>query len=431
TATNTSTNTTTSGITLNTLGNLNATNFAVSITGGTVSALLSDSDTRILQNPRVRATDGQHVTLKIGSKIPIATGSYSAGTAITTASLGVQTQFTYLDVGVNIDMTPTVHYDGEVSLKLKVEVSAQTSSVTIDGVTEPIISQRIADQVIQLKDGEPALLAGLMQVQDTKNVGGTPGLGEIPILKYFFSSTDKTQESDDVVFLVIPHIVRESILTDENTRAIYTGTSQAVELLRKTPSAAPAVESAEMTPAAKSLPETSAANAAQAMIGKMAEDTKPVTQETMAGMRMQPNGTMSATSMTLAVTPSMENQAVGSTFQVSIVASDAHDLFAVPLQLQFDPKVLSLVNVDSGDLLGKDGQPVALVHRDEGNGAVTISATRPPGTKGVDGHGTVCTLTFKATAPGDSSLALTRIGARDSQQGRIAAVGVQGVVHVK
>ena len=95
-----------------------------------------------------------------------------------------------------------------------------------------------------------------------------------------------------------------------------------------------------------------------------------------------------------------ERRRVGATFQVSIVAQNAHDLFAVPLQIQFDPKVLSLVNVDAGDLLGKDGQSVALVHRDEGNGAVTISATRPPGTKGVDGQGSICTLTFKAIGAG-------------------------------
>jgi general secretion pathway protein D len=122
---------------------------------------------------------------------------------------------------------------------------------------------------------------------------------------------------------------------------------------------------------------------------------------------------------------------VGSTFQVSINASNAHDLFAVPLQVQFDPKVLALVNVDAGDLMGKDGQSVALVHRDEGNGALTISATRPTGAKGVDGQGSICTLTFKALAPGDSTLALTRIGTRDSQQNRIATVGAQGVIHVK
>jgi general secretion pathway protein D len=148
-------------------------------------------------------------------------------------------------------------------------------------------------------------------------------------------------------------------------------------------------------------------------------------------MHMEANGTMSTTPMTLTVTPGSANQAVGSTFQVSIVASNAHDLFAVPLQVQFDSKVLALVNVDAGDLMDKDGQSVALVHRDEGNGAVTISATRPPGAKGVDGQGSICTLTFKAVAPGDSALSLTRIGTRDSQQNRIATVGTQGMIHVK
>src|SRR6185312_4206129 len=229
----TTTNNSTTQITLNTLANANATNFAVTITGGQVNALLSDADTRILQNPRIRATDGQRATLKIGSKIPVATGSYNAGVSAGIASLGVQTQFQYLDVGVNIDMTPTVHYDREISLKMKVEVSSQNGSATVQqGVTEPIFAQRSAEQTIQLKDGEPSLLAGILTNQDTMNVAGTPGLGELPLLKYFFASHDKVQQSDEIVFLIIPHIVRDSILTDENTRAIYTGTGQAVELIR-------------------------------------------------------------------------------------------------------------------------------------------------------------------------------------------------------
>ena len=82
---------TTSGLTLNNLAHLNATDFAVSITGGTLNALLTDSDTRILQNPRIRATDGQRATLKIGSKIPIATGSTTS--TLTTTALAT-TQFT-------------------------------------------------------------------------------------------------------------------------------------------------------------------------------------------------------------------------------------------------------------------------------------------------------------------------------------------------
>jgi general secretion pathway protein D len=436
TTTTVTNNNNTNGLTLNTLANLNATNFAVTVTGGTVNALLSDSDTRILQNPRIRATDGQRATLKIGSKIPVATGSYSAGTAITTASLGVQTQFTYLDVGVNIDMTPTVHYDREVTLKMKIEVSSQNGSVTISGVTEPIISQRVIEQVIQLKDGEPSILAGILQRQDTRSVNGTPGLGEIPFLKYFFSTQGKENQSDEIVFLLIPHIVRESILTDENTRAIYTGTSQSIELIRQDPDkarleAAVAQTGADLNGVSPNLQPTSAANAASAMVGKLAADAQPLSRPTPATTTPAPAAGTAQPPLTVTVTPPVMNQTIGSTFQVAVTVANAHDLFSVPLQMQFDPKVLSLVNVEAGELLGKDGQAVALVHRDEGNGAVTISASRPPGLHGVDGPGTICTLTFKALASGDSTLALVRIGAKDSHQNNLPTVGNQSVVHVK
>ncbi len=426
-----STNTTSTNLTLNTLGNLNATNFAVTVTGGTVNALLTDNDTRVLQNPRIRASDGQRAQLKIGSKIPVATGSYSS-TLSTTASLGVQTQFTYIDVGVNIDMTPTVHFDREVSLKMKVEISSTNGNVTISGVTEPIISQRVAEQTIQLKDGEPSILAGLLQKQDTRSVSGTPGLGEIPLLKYFFSSQSKEQQTDEIVFLIIPHIVRESLVTADNTRPIYTGTSSSVELIRRASGTAqPAMSGAVEHPVS---PSTSAANAANSMMGVIANADKPPVAPLatpVAAPVVNIPAAANQTPVNLNVSPSSSTPAVGSTFQVSVVAANAHDLFEVPMQMRFDPRVLTLVNVDSGDLLGRDGQAVALVHRDEGNGTVTISASRPPQAAGVNGGGVVCTLTFKANAAGDSPISLIKIGAKDSKGTTLPAVGTQGVVHVK
>ena len=434
TTTTTGTTTTSSSstqLTLNTLGNANATNFAVTITGGQVNALLTDADTRILQNPRIRATDGQRAVLKIGSKIPVATGSYNAGVSAGIASLGVQTQFQYLDVGVNIDMTPTVHYDREISLKMTVEVSSQTGSTTISGVTEPIISQRSAQQTIELKDGEPSLLAGILTNQDQYNVSGTPGLGELPILKYFFASHDKIQQNDEIVFLVIPHIVRDSLLTEENTRAIYAGTGQNVELIRRgteISSGAPQPANVAYNPTPAS--STTAANAASAMIPSIAAAGRPIPQPPSTGAAAGNIPSSAAvTPLNLSViTPAQTT--VGSTFQVTVRATNAHDLFSVPLQMQFNPQVLSLINVDAGDFLGKDGQAVALVHRDEGNGAVTISATRPPNTAGVSGDGPLCVLTFKAIAPGSSSLALVRMGARDSHQNSLPVVGGQGTVQV-
>ena len=148
TTTTTTSTTAASTLNLNNLAHLNSNDFAVSVSGGTVNALLSDTDTRVLQNPRIRATDGQRATLKIGQKIPVATGSYNAGVSTGVASIGVQTQFTYLDVGVSIDVTPTVHLDREVSLKTSIEVSQQNGSQTISGVTDPIIGHRKLENII-------------------------------------------------------------------------------------------------------------------------------------------------------------------------------------------------------------------------------------------------------------------------------------------
>jgi general secretion pathway protein D len=426
--------TTPSNFTLNSLAHLNATNFAVGITGGTLDALLTDADTRILQNPSIRATDGQRATLKIGQKIPIATGSYNAGVSTGIASIGVQTQFTFEDVGVNIDMTPTVHYDNEVTLKMKIEVSSQQGTQTISGVTEPIIGQNVSDQVITLKEGEPSVLAGLLTKQDNLNITGTPGLGEMPFFKFFFSSRAKEVQQNEIVFLLIPHIVRESILSRLNTRSIDTGTGQSIELrqIEGSDQSGADLSNQNYTPQRPSTigSPTSAANAAAAMVQRMQQQAQPPTPPPSTPPPAS-TGAPAGPPVSLNVVPPTSAQAVGSTFQVAVMLGNGHDIYSVPMQMQFNPKVLQLVNVDSGNFLGRDGQVVSLAHRDDGNGLVTISTSRPPNVAGVNGQGSVCTLTFKAVAAGDSNLALVKVGARNSAQANLPAVGSQAVVHVK
>ncbi|HUZ94727.1 MAG TPA: cohesin domain-containing protein [Edaphobacter sp.] len=420
---------TTSNFTLNSLAHFNSTNLAVGIGAAELDALLTDADTHILQNPSIRATDGQRAQFKVGQRIPIATGSYNAGVSTGIASIGVQTQFTYIDVGVTIDMTPTVHYNDEISLKMKVEVSSQQSTVTISGVAEPIIGQRVVDQTIELKEGEPSILAGILTKQNNLNVTGTPGIGELPIFKYFFSSRSKEVQQDEVVFLLIPHIVRESVLSRLNTRAIDTGTGQSIELRHVDASDQPGMDlgnpgflASKPVPTG---PATSAANAAEAMVQQMKTQAQPLTPPAPAAAA--PVGPP----VSFSVVPPASAQTVGSTFQVSVMLGNGRDVYSVPLQMQFNPKVLQLVNVDTGNFLGRDGQAVALVHRDDGNGLVTISSSRPPNVAGISGQGSLCTLTFKAVAAGDSNLALVKVGARNSAQANLPAVGSQAVVHVK
>ena len=227
------TTSTTSGatLTLNDLANLNAKNFSLTVGTAQAEMLLTDTDTQILQNPRLRATDGQKATLKIGEKIPIATGSLLAPGVSATAAAGyAQTQFQYMDVGVNVEMTPTIHYNGDVSLKVKIEISSETGTSTIEGVTEPIIGQQSVEEMIRLKEGESNILGGLLQEQNNLTVSGTPGLGEIPFLKYLFSTQEREVQHEEIVFLITPHLVRGMQIEPLNLRPIDTGTNNSIQL---------------------------------------------------------------------------------------------------------------------------------------------------------------------------------------------------------
>jgi len=433
-----STSTTTSSITLNNLAHLNSTNFAVTIGQAAVDLLLTDTRSRIIQNPQIRATDGQEATLKIGERIPIATGSYQTGAATAIVSSLVNTQFQYIDVGVNMDMKPTVHFDRDVSMKFKIEVSATNGNSNIGGITEPIITQRVIDQTIRLRDGEPNLLGGIVQHQTTWAISGTPGLAELPLLKYFFSTQQKETTDDEIVFLVVPHVVRAEEIGPEDVQQIDTGTTNNIELrpislLQKPAAATPPAAQAIGQPFAGQAPTVAAPPAATsptaaAVPGPTAADAA---QQAMAAM--QPT---IGRPVNLTLVPDQPTEKVGSTFKMVVNLTGGNDVFGVPMNLQYDPTKLTLINVDSDDpqnpnVLGKDGQAVALVHRDDGKGDAAIAASRPPGAKGITGSGTLCVLTFQANAPGDASVAIVRPVVRNSQQQPLQAMGSQAVVHIQ
>jgi general secretion pathway protein D len=217
-------------LTLNDLANLNAKNFSLTVGTAQAEMLLTDTDTQIMQNPRLRATDGQKATMKIGERIPVATGSFSAPTGSSAANPYVNTQFQYVDIGVVMEMTPTIHYNGDVSLKVKVEITSHNGDTTISGVTEPIIGQQSVEEIIRLKEGESNILGGLLQEQNNHTVSGTPGLGEMPLLKYLFSTQNRELQHEEIVFLVTPHLVRGMQIDPLNLRQIDTGTNNAIQL---------------------------------------------------------------------------------------------------------------------------------------------------------------------------------------------------------
>jgi general secretion pathway protein D len=426
--TTTTTGTTTSSttnLTLNNLANLNGTNFAVTVGAATANLMLSDSDTKVLQNPSIRATDGQKADLKIGSRIPVATGSYQTGAATAVVSSLVNTQFTYLDVGVEVEITPIVHYDRDVTLKIKIVNSTESGSTNIGGITEPIISQRTVDQVVRLKEGEVNILGGFLQKEDLVTIGGTPGLAELPVLKYIFSSNQHEVQDDEIVFMITPHVVRATEISPLNMQEIDTGTGTNVELRRISAPVHGQTGATDGLPPGLQphapVPPAGASPAAAATPGPA-----PPGSTTVGPAKAGP----ATGSVSLQIAAPTATPKVGSTFQVAINLSGGQDIFSVPMQLHYDNSKLALVNVDTGDFLGHDGQAIALVHRDDGVGNVVISASRPPGVAGVTGSGTVCVLTFQANAAGDAALQIIRASAKNSAQQPVNIAGSQTVVHV-
>ncbi len=230
TTTSTTSTTSSSGINLNTLGSLTAENFNVAIGSANLSAMMSNSDTKLIQNPQVRALDGQKASLKIGDRVPVATGSFQPGIGGVGINPLVNTQFQYLDVGVNIEITPHVHANGEITLKMTMDVSAVTGQSNIGGISQPIIGQRKIENEIRLKDGESNLLGGIMEDQQTKALAGIPGLANIPILKYLFGQTTQDHSENEIVFAITPHIIRGTDVSQFNQEAIDIGTANTIAL---------------------------------------------------------------------------------------------------------------------------------------------------------------------------------------------------------
>lgn len=406
----TTTTTTTPGtVSLAKLGSLTLSDFLVTIPSATATLLFTDDNTKVLENPQIRALDGQKASLKIGDRVPIATGSFQPGIGGVGINPLVNTQFQYIDVGVNIDITPRVHAAREVTLKLMLDISNVSGRVNIGGIDQPIIGQRKIEHEIRLKEGEVNLLGGIFEEQDLKSLAGLPGLGHIPFLRYFFSEEKKERIDTEIVFMLIPHIVRGQELSELNTRTLDVGTGAAIDLRR-----AARAESPKPAAPGGAAP-TPAPAAATTEPGPSPETPKPA-----------PGGPSA-----LRFDPAEATQAVGSTFVVNVVYSGAQPIYAVPIQLSYDPKVLQLLNISNGGFLGGDGQSVALVHREDPLGTLQISATRPPGAGGISGEGPVFTLTFAAKSPGQSALVISMPGARDANMQVIQVTASPATVTVR
>ncbi|MDE3109664.1 MAG: hypothetical protein KGL02_06970, partial [Acidobacteriota bacterium] len=356
-------------------------------------------------------TDGEKASLKIGERVPIATGSFQAGVGVGVGGGAgvvnplVNTQFQYLDVGVNIDVTPRVHPDGDVSLTLSLEVSSVIGESTIGGIQQPIIgSNKIGPDQIRLKPGEVSVLGGLFQTTNTNNRNGIPGLAQLPFFRYLFSDNKTEVQTSDILVVITPHVLRMPTITASDLRPLAAGTDTNIRVYYRDEQPQDGSTPPALGPASNSA-------APPAPSPAVAPNT-PAAQ--------------------LQFTPSSATIKPGGRLTLGVNVANVKDLYSIPLLIHYDPAVIQVEDVTNGGFLSGGTQEVAVVQRvDAQRGDVIVSATRQPNTPGVNGSGALVNLVIRGVAPGTSSIQVLQVNARNSQQQSIPMVSGEASIHVQ
>ena len=443
-------------VTLARLARLSTGDFSTTLPGGLLQAMLSDSRTKVLNQPQVRASDGQKVSLKIGSRIPYATGSFGSTLGGVGAGVSplVSTQFNYADVGVQVDMTPQVHSSDEVTLHMEVTVSSVQQYINIGGISQPIIQQSANIADIRLREGEVNILGGLSQSQDTNLVNGIPGLVNIPVLGHTLFGSDHTDKiRSELMIALIPHIVRTPAYTAENLRGIYAGTDQVVKInyapkdeepmgsildpAATKPTVAGAVPPAAAAPATGvaimpgtvrvSPPAASPIAPANAAAAPARSMPMPMTAPATPAAAPAAPGTAARVSFS----PSTLQAADGATVKVNVQVENGAAMSSLaPLRIKYDPALLRLEDIEPGDIFSRGGGGATStkdIRNDDGEASITIE--RLPGAAAVNGPGTLAVLTFTAIGSGDAPVTIEEVALKDAQSQPVpastASLGVQ------
>ncbi len=344
----------------------------------------------LLANPRIRSLNHQKANILIGSKVPVVT---TTATATGFASQSVQ----YLDVGLKLEVEPSIHLQDEVEIRLALEVSSIASQVQSAGVLTYQIGTRNASAVLRMRDGETQVLAGLINDQDTRSSSGIPGLGDIPVVGRLFRSQKDDRQKTEIMLLITPHLVRNMTLPNATASEFPSGS----ETTPKNPVRSAAVARKVADVKTQILPVSPAA------------ETQPPAAEGISLSWSGPSETR-----------------VGDQFKLALMMKSGSALKSVPMQLAFDPSALEVVSVTEGDFfrLG-NGRSAFANHVNAPEGRISVGVSRSD-QEGAKGQGELATITFRARTPRPRSEVRVLSVAAVSPLGTSANVTVPGAYAV-
>jgi len=179
-----------------------------------------DVDAKILANPRIRVLNSQEALIHIGDRVPLRSATIQDATG------QIRNTFEYKDIGIRLKVLPDIHLDNSATVKLGLEVSSLGANLGTDNEPAYSIGTRNAETVMLLRDGETAVLGGLIRDEERKSWIRLPGLGDVPVLGWLFGKKDNLDGRTDVLLTITPHVVRALDLPPKEDLQFYSGTEK-------------------------------------------------------------------------------------------------------------------------------------------------------------------------------------------------------------
>ncbi len=352
-------------------------NYQITLPSSILQFLEQDADTKIISQPRLRGIEGETIEYLVGDKVPIPRTTF---TPIAAGGISQQpvTSFEYMDVGIEVKITPEIHFENEITLQLEMK---RKSLGGVGFANIPIITTREVKNVIRLKDGETNLLAGLLKDEERKTLRGIAGLKDIPVLGSLFSSTDQTIQQTDVILTITPRIIRNIPLTKEDLEPLW------ANLRGVSPTGQPTTARPRRI---EELPDVESTQQ------RMLEERQRRMQEARQNQ--------------VFLNPSNFEVPSGREFRISVNLRSEEEIANMSVTINFDAQVLGLKDVIQGGLVGRLGEsPPFLKNIDNASGICTIGFSSPEVGKGVKGAGQIANLVFESKTRGESTISVSSV----------------------
>lgn len=368
----------------------------LSIPSVTLRFLKQDVDAKVLANPKVRVLNGKAAKIHIGDRVPLRAATIVDATGQT------RTTFDYKDIGIRLTVDPIIHLDNSATVKLGLEVS--TLGENLGTASEPAfrIGTRNAETFMLLRDGETAILGGLIRDEERDTRTKISGLGDIPIIGALFTARDDSVGRTDVLLTITPRVVRGWDVPTRVAREFYSGTETTYSdkplfaALATVPSApipsgtpggpataapaaaaaAPAGETAASAPGLRPAPApTSSPSAVGAEPPPSVAASAPATSPPAAEVAAAAPPSVAAPPILMFSEPVYEANS-GQDFEIRVIGSNFAGVTSMPLNILYNPQLLTFVGSDKGDVAMESFEASA----DPARGVLQVSVGFAPNT---------------------------------------------------